>query len=150
MLYTISSYRLSWVRDSSVQVPGADRQVSHPSSAAEILNTYLAGADREHFVALLLNTKNRVIGLHTISVGTLSASLVSPREVFKAAIVGNAAAIVLGHNHPSGDPTPSPQDIQVTRTLRKAGELLEIPVLDHIVLGDDGRYISLKQTEGWQ
>lgn len=97
--------------------------------------------DRERFLAVLLNGKNRVLGLHEVSVGTLTASLVHPREVFKAALVGNAAAILVVHNHPSGDPTPSAEDIAITQRLREAGELLGIRVLDHVILGD-GRYIS--------
>lgn len=100
-----------------------------------------ASWDRERFLAVLLDGKNRVLGLNEVSVGTLTASLVHPREVFKAAIVGNAAAIIVVHNHPSGDPTPSAEDIAITERLREAGELLGIRILDHVVLGD-GRYVS--------
>lgn len=112
---------------------------------AEILGRYLQHEDREHFVTLMLDAKNRVIGIHTVSIGTLSAALVSPREVFKAAILANAAAIILGHNHPSGDTTPSPEDIQVTETLKKAGALLEIEVLDHVIIGENGAFRSLRR-----
>ena len=113
--------------------------------AAEILRRYLQHEDREHFVTLMLDAKNRVIGLHTVSIGTLSAALVSPREVFKAAILANAASIILAHNHPSGDTTPSPEDIKVTDTLKQAGQILGIDVLDHVIVGENGAYRSLRR-----
>ena len=99
---------------------------------------------QEHFIALLLNTKNQIIGKETVTVGTLNSSLVHPREVFKPAIKKSSSAIIVVHNHPSGDPTPSKEDIDVTNRLIKAGELLGIDVLDHIVIGDNA-YISLKE-----
>jgi DNA repair protein RadC len=88
-----------------------------------------------------LDTKNRVLGFHVVSVGSLGASLVHPREVFKIAILANAASVILVHNHPSGDPEPSAEDRRVTERLKEAGELVGIPVLDHVVIGD-GRYVS--------
>lgn len=112
---------------------------------AEILRRYLQHEDREHFVTLMLDAKNRVIGLHTVSIGTLSAALVSPREVFKAAILANAASIILAHNHPSGDTTPSPEDIKVTDTLKQAGQILGIDVLDHVIVGENGAFRSLRR-----
>jgi DNA repair protein RadC len=99
---------------------------------------------KEHFAVLLLNTKNHVISMPEVSVGSLSASVVHPREVFRAAIDHAAAAMILLHNHPSGDPTPSREDIAVTERLVKAGKIMDIPVLDHVVLGRD-RFISLKE-----
>jgi DNA repair protein RadC len=103
----------------------------------------VAGLDREQFWVLLLNGKNRAIGLNLVSVGALTAALVHPREVMKPAILGNAAAVVLVHNHPSGDPAPSTEDLALTQRLCAAGELLGIRVLDHIVVGHDGAYCSL-------
>ncbi|MFE5321455.1 DNA repair protein RadC [Paenibacillus sp. NPDC056579] len=100
--------------------------------------------DKEHFVLVYLNTKNRVIGRETISIGTLNASLVHPREVFKAAIRRGAATICAAHNHPSGDPTPSPEDIDTTKRLIEVGELVGIEFLDHVIIGGE-RHISLKQ-----
>jgi DNA repair protein RadC len=94
----------------------------------------------EHFQVVFLNTRRRMIGMERVSQGTLDTLLVHPREVFKAAIAANAAAIILVHNHPSGDPTPSEADIRVTRDLIRAGHLLKIEVLDHIVIG--------RRTEG--
>jgi len=121
------------------------REMDGPDEVAKVFAEHLRHADREHFVVMLLCTQNRLIGVNTVSVGTLNAALVSPREVFKAAILANAASVVVGHNHPSGDPQPSPEDVQVTEVLRRAGELLDIPVLDHVVIGDCGRYASLKR-----
>jgi DNA repair protein RadC len=93
---------------------------------------------------LFLNTKNQVIGRQTLSIGSLNASIVHPREVFKAAIRRSSASIVCAHNHPSGDPTPSPEDIQLTKRLGEAGQLIGIELLDHLVIGDS-RFISLKE-----
>ena len=107
-----------------------------------LLHTYLAGTDREHFVVFFVDQKNRVIGVHTVSIGSLTASVVHPREVFKAAILANAAAIVCGHNHPSGDVQPSREDRATTKRLVDAGKLLGIEVLEHIIIGNEGVYFS--------
>ena len=109
-------------------------------SAADVHRDFagLASLDREAFVSLLLDQKNRVTGVHVVSVGSLNASLVHPREVFKSAILGNAAALIVLHNHPSGDPTPSREDRGITRRLRTCGETLGIPVVDHVVVAADG------------
>jgi DNA repair protein RadC len=104
----------------------------------------MAALDREHFRAVLLNTKNRILGVRTISIGSLNASIVHAREVFKAAVAESAQAIVLVHNHPSGLPEPSTEDIVVTERLAEAGRILGIEVLDHIVLGSQG-FVSLKE-----
>lgn len=133
-------YRVQLVRESGPKRPN----LNGPDDAAKILCRYLEHEDREHFVTLMLDAKNRVIGIHTVSIGTLSSALVSPREVFKAAILANAASIILGHNHPSGDTSPSPEDIQVTETLKQAGKLLDIDVLDHVIVGEHGAFRSLK------
>ncbi len=99
---------------------------------------------KEHFAVMLLNTKNHILGLTDVSVGSLSASIVHPREVFQTALWYAAAAMILIHNHPSGDPSPSREDINVTQRLVKAGKIMDIPVLDHIVLGDN-RFVSIKE-----
>ena len=99
---------------------------------------WLAAVDRETFLVLLLDQKNRVTGVQVASVGSLAASLVHPREVFKAAILGNAAAIIVVHNHPSGDPTPSREDREITARLRLCGQELGIPLVDHVVIGAEG------------
>lgn len=99
---------------------------------------------KEHFAVMLLNTKNHILGLTDVSVGSLSASIVHPREVFQTALRYAAAAMILIHNHPSGDPSPSREDINVTQRLVKAGKIMDIPVLDHIILGDN-RFVSIKE-----
>lgn len=98
----------------------------------------------EKFGIVSLNTKNRIVGVHVISVGSLNVVNVSMREVFAAAIINNAASIVAFHNHPSGDPTPSADDLILTKQLKAAGELLGIGVVDHIIVGEDG-YVSLRE-----
>ena len=119
--------------------------IASPGAAVSLLEAHLLGADREHFALVLLDAKNRVIGINTVSVGDLCSSLAHPREVFKPAILANAASVLLFHNHPSGSPEPSPEDVQVTRRLSEVGTLLGIDVLDHVILGDRGRYVSLRE-----
>ncbi len=104
----------------------------------------LRGLDREHFWCLALNTKNQLLKMVEVSIGSLNASIVHPRELFKEAVRVSAASIVLVHNHPSGDPTPSGADVQLTRRLVKAGDVLGIEVLDHVVVGDGGEHSSLR------
>ncbi|MBB6633917.1 RadC family protein [Cohnella thailandensis] len=120
-------------------------RIAKPQDAADLLMEDLRHYREEHFVCLFLNTKNQVIGRQTLSIGSLSASVVHPREVFRAAIRRSSASILCAHNHPSGDPTPSPEDIQITKRLAEAGQLLGIELLDHLVIGDN-RYISLKES----
>lgn len=118
--------------------------VRKPQDAANYVMEELRYLKKEHFVCLFLNTKNHIIARETLSVGTLNASLVHPREVFRAAVKAGSASIICVHNHPSGDPMPSPEDITLTKRLVEAGELMGIEVLDHLVIGD-GRFISLKE-----
>jgi DNA repair protein RadC len=121
-----------------------------PERIAELLREETRAYEVEHFQVILLNTRRKLIRVEKVSQGTLDTILVHPREVFKHAIAANAAAIVLAHNHPSGDPTPSEADIKVTRDLIRAGQLLKIEVLDHIILGrathqQPRDYISLRE-----
>jgi DNA repair protein RadC len=118
--------------------------VRTPKDAADLLMEELRYLQKEHFVCLFLNTKNHVIGQETLSMGSLNASIVHPREVFRAAIKRSSASIICVHNHPSGDPTPSSEDIQITQRLVEAGDLVGIDVLDHIVIGDQS-FVSLKE-----
>jgi DNA repair protein RadC len=134
-------YKVALVRESKIHC--YETRVSSSATASALLQKYLDGVDREHFVILMLDRKNRVIGIHTVSVGSLTASVVHPREVYKAAILSNCAALILAHNHPSGDPQPSQEDRVMTKRLVEAGKLLGISVLDHIIIGDGGqRYFS--------
>src|SRR5664280_2499905 len=110
-----------------------------PERIADLLREENRAYDVENFQVVLLNTRRRLIRVETISQGTLDTILVNPREVFKSAIAANAAAVVLAHNHPSGDPTPSEADIKVTRDLIRAGQLLKIEVLDHVIMGNPNR-----------
>jgi DNA repair protein RadC len=117
--------------------------ISSPEDVDGLLRGRIANLDRENFVVVLLNTKNEVLGFPTVSVGTLSASLVHPREVFKPAIRASAAGVILAHNHPSGRIGPSREDREVTRRLKEASEIIGIEVLDHVILGDG--YFSMKE-----
>jgi len=112
-------------------------------AAAALLRPSLTAKKKEHFVAILLDTRHRLIRLSPIAVGSLSASLVHPRELFKEAIAACAAAVIVAHNHPSGDPTPSEHDVALTKRLGQAGKLLGIEVLDHLILGTEG-VVSMK------
>ena len=142
MPYRISRYRLLLVKDGSITTTW-DRQVRRSRDVVDLMVPVLADLDREAFWVILLDTKNRATGLNLVSLGSLSATLVHPREVFKPLIVGNAAAGILVHNHPSGDPTPSGEDIALSRRLCEVGDLMGIRVLDHVIVGDGGAFRSL-------
>ena len=120
------------------------RTISSPNDAYEMIRERLEGLDREQFIIACLNTKNEPTNISVVSVGSLNKAIVHPREVFKTAILSNAASIVAFHNHPSGDTVPSQQDIQLTNRLYEAGELLGIKLLDHLIIGD-GIFTSLKE-----
>lgn len=115
---------------------GEDQQLDSPKLIAEYLQSAFASNPmQESFWVILLNRKNRAMGRVMISLGTLTSSLAHPREVFKPALIASAAAIVVAHNHPSGDPAPSSADVQVTRQLREAAKILNIDLLDHVIVG---------------
>lgn len=118
--------------------------INDPGDVAHMLMDELRDARREHFVVISVDSKNRVIKKATVSVGILDSSLVHPREVFREAISVSASAIVVAHNHPSGDPTPSGEDHRITKRLVESGAVIGIEVLDHVILGDD-RWVSLKE-----
>lgn len=134
--------RYSPVNDADGSPPLVGRTIERPSDAAPALVSLLQHEAVEVFLVLCLSTKRRVLGYYEVSRGTLDATLVHPRDVFKVALLANSAAIIVAHNHPSGDPTPTPDDVAVTRRLVKAGDILGIDVLDHIVVGDD-HWLSL-------
>jgi DNA repair protein RadC len=120
------------------------RVATHPSEVVPALMTILQDEPAEVFAILCLSTKYRVIAYHEVSRGTIDSTLVHPREVFKAALLAHAAAIIAVHQHPSGDPTPSRDDFDVTKRLAAAGDLLGIRLLDHLIIGD-GRFCSFKE-----
>ena len=124
--------------------PQARTRLASPRDAAAFILPAFGSRPVEHFGAVLLDTKHRVLRTTVVAVGTLNSTVVEPRDVFREAIVGGAAAIVVFHNHPSGDPTPSRDDVALTRRLAAAGELMGITLVDHIIVGD-ARYCSFKE-----
>jgi DNA repair protein RadC len=122
---------------------GPRTEIESPEDVARFFR-HLTCEKKEHFCALFLNSKNGIIASRTIHIGTVNTSLVGPREIFREAIREGATSIIVAHNHPSGDPTPSPEDIAITKRLAEVGTILNIPLLDHVIIGDRG-YISLNQ-----
>lgn len=118
--------------------------IKSPEDAAAYLMTDMSSLVQEHFVVLFLNVKNEVLHKQTIFIGSLNSSIVHPREIFREAVKRSAASIICAHNHPSGNPTPSPEDIEVTDRLVEAGAIIGIELLDHLIIGDH-RFISLKE-----
>ncbi|WP_027409462.1 RadC family protein [Anoxybacteroides tepidamans] len=118
--------------------------IRSPEDGARYVMDDMRFLSQEHFVAIYLNTKNQVIHRKTVFIGSLNASIVHPREVFKEAIKRSAASVICAHNHPSGDPTPSREDIEVTKRLAECGRIIGIELLDHLIIGDQ-KFISLKE-----
>lgn len=118
--------------------------VRSPTDAAQFLMAEMSHLEQEHFRVLYLNTRNRLLGSETVYVGNLNASHIRVSEVFREAVKRNCASLIVAHNHPSGDPTPSPEDVEVTRLLVAAGNLLDIEVLDHLIIGQQ-RFVSLRE-----
>lgn len=121
------------------------RRISSPTEAAGLGRKFLEETDREQVIVCCLDTKNQPVSINVVSMGTLNSSLVHPREVFKTAILSNAANIILFHNHPSGDPKPSNEDLSITKRIKEVGVLMGIELLDHIIIGSEDRYYSLKE-----
>ncbi|HEU5139729.1 MAG TPA: DNA repair protein RadC [Bacillales bacterium] len=127
------------------QMQSAERMAVHsPETGAKLVMDEMRFLSQEHFVCLYLNTKNEVLHRQTVFIGSLNASIVHPREVFKEAFRRSAASVICFHNHPSGDPSPSREDVEITQRLVECGKMLGIEVLDHIVIGDQ-KFISLKE-----
>jgi len=131
-------------RTNKLHKKGFKQKITNAKDVYNHLSDEVSHLKQEHFIALYLNTKNQIIKEHLVSKGTLNASLVHPREVFNPAVKASANSVILVHNHPSGDPTPSKEDEVVTKNLVNAGELLGISVLDHIVIGDE-EFVSLRE-----
>ncbi len=119
------------------------RKVRSPKDVYTLMYPKMREQKKERFITLYLDTKNQILKEETVSIGSLNASIVHPREVFKSALLESSASVIMIHNHPSGDPSPSREDILVTEKLVEGGKLLGIDVLDHIIIGD-GKYVSLK------
>ncbi|PIC95708.1 DNA repair protein RadC [Sporosarcina sp. P26b] len=120
-----------------------DRAIRSPEDGYNLFKQFLGELDREYFVVMCLDVKNQPTAMNVCHIGSLNASLVHPREIMKSAILSNAASIIVLHNHPSGQPEPSPEDIDVTKRLVEAGSIMGIELLDHIVIGSDS-FVSLK------
>ena len=140
--YSIGNLTVSIVREGEP----VDLLLRTPRELAAAMTASQPDDGREHFRIALLDVRRRLIGVHTVSVGSLTSSLVHPREVFRPVILAGAAAVCLSHNHPSGDPEPSQEDIALTRRLAQAGCLLGIEVLDHVITGNGSdKWVSLKE-----
>lgn len=120
------------------------RKISSPSDVVNLIRDYMDNSDREQFIIIAVDTKNQPTAINTCSIGTLNTSLVHPREVFKMAILANSNSIILAHNHPSGDVSPSKEDISITNRLKEAGSIIGINVLDHLIIGFEN-YLSFKE-----
>ncbi|HHD2753695.1 TPA: RadC family protein [Clostridium perfringens] len=117
--------------------------IKKPEQVFEVVKNFLGEVDREHLIVIVLDVKNKINSISVASVGTLNSSIVHPREVFKTAILANGASIILAHNHPSGDTSPSKDDINITTRIKECGVLMGIELLDYVILGDE-KFISLK------
>ena len=133
---------IKMIKDSSVLY--GERTINSPSTAADLLNQFLEDSDREMLIVCCLDTKNQPTCINVVSIGTLNSSLVHPREVFKPAILGNSSSIIIAHNHPSGDTSPSNEDIRITERLKEAGKIIGIELIDHLIIGRN-KYTSLKE-----
>jgi DNA repair protein RadC len=132
----------------SLSDPGEQKQIVSPNDAAALLQPFMAHLDHEEFRVLVLDTKNRVVANILLYQGTVNSSVLRASEVFRQAVVRNCPGILVAHNHPSSDPSPSPEDLEVTRQLLEAGKLLDIDLLDHIIIGNP-RFTSLKEQMRW-
>lgn len=118
------------------------RRLSNPLEVAKLCRNFLDGLDREQLIVISVNTKCEPVNFNWVSIGSVNATLAVPREIFKPAVLSSAAHIIVAHNHPSGDPTPSREDAKTTERIARAGDLMGIPLLDHIIIGSDGDYYS--------
>lgn len=147
MAINVSFVHLEMVKEPAHRYNLISRAIHGPEdadrAAREIMR--LDCQAQEVFAVFMLDTKNRIIAAHEVTRGSLNASIVHPREVFKATIMANASSIICFHNHPSGNPNPSREDLSVTDRLVKAGRILDIPVLDHVIIGEPGSFVSLKE-----
>jgi DNA repair protein RadC len=139
-------YEIQRIKQVIQEVEGGEQYiVRSPEDGAKVAANFIGDEDREVFFVMCLNTKNRIIAVHRCHVGGLNASIVMPREVFKSAILNNCASIIVSHQHPSQDVTPSREDISVTERLVEAGKVLGIEVLDHLIVNANADYYSLKE-----
>ena len=141
----IDIVKIQMVRDGSIEY--GKNPISKPQELAELGLRLLKNADRENFILVCLNAKNFVNCIHLLAIGTLDRTVITPREVLKAALLSNAASTAFIHNHPSGDPGPSPEDISLTNALGRCADLFQIRILDHVIVTDNGRYESFLEKK---
>jgi len=145
-----STEEIHMIREVAIRYVGARRRapakITSPDQVADYLRRRIRDDAREHFVAIYLDGRHRPIADSIVSIGTATASLVHPREVFQPAIALGACALLIGHNHPSGDPTPSTEDLEVTKRLAEAGRILGVALLDHVVWVRQGGFHSIRET----
>lgn len=141
--YALPVQTIKLVTEKVCEAPA--QYVTRPDDMAATFKAFIGDYDREHLAVALLNARNKIIGLHIVSIGTTTCAQFAVAEVFKAALLANAACIMLGHNHPSGDPTPSRQDINATKNIVTCGDILGIPVVDHVVVTASGPYCSMRE-----
>ena len=139
----IDIVKIQMVRDGTFDY--GKKAIKGPQDLADLGFQFIKNADREIFLLVCLNTRNHINCIHVVSIGTVNTALVAPREVLKAAILSNASSVAFIHNHPSGDPDPSQDDIQITNRLVECGRLFAIELLDHVIISDDGKYESFKE-----
>jgi DNA repair protein RadC len=142
----INIYSVKLIKEKSELYDLMDIVIRDPQVANDVIKKVLDinNSTVEKFGIITLTVKNKIAGIHIISIGNLNTSIVHPREVFQQAILNNANAVVLFHNHPSGDPTESIEDVETTKRLIEAGDILGIKVIDHIIVGEDNKYVSFK------
>lgn len=140
---TVQIVKINLVRESGINLVYG-RSITSPEDAERIFREYIGDSDREVVAAITLDNRNNVTSISTVSIGDTRSSIFHPREVFKTAILSNASGIILGHNHPSGECKPSPEDIVATARAKEAGKILGIEVMDHIILGHN-RFTSMKK-----
>lgn len=138
-------YEILRIKQVAIKTEIENKVIFSSKDAAAIAASFIGDEDREILFVMCLNTKKKVVAVHRCHVGSLSTSVVHPREVFKSAIMNNAASIIVAHQHPSGDPSPSLEDIKVTIRLVEAGKILGIELLDHVIIGVTGQYTSMKE-----
>lgn len=143
---SIAKFSLQLVKESNAKYELESNKINAPVDASDLIReVFQMDKQCEEILALIcLDTKNKVIGCFEVSRGTLNSGLIHPREIFKRAIVQNSASIIIGHNHPSGDPSPSNEDINITNRLKEVGKIVGIELLDHVIIGEKS-YISLKE-----
>lgn len=151
MSVRINRYRVELVRESAACYELESKQIKKPDDAAQVIHSLLDvdSLAVENFGVLTLDTKNVVIGFHILHIGTLNSTAVHPRNIFQVALLNNAAGIVLFHNHPSGDCTPSPEDIEFTKRTARGSELMGFSLIDHIIVGHNKKSLSLKEHGSW-